>query len=73
LANGVVSRFVPVEPGEVVPTGIVVWGVGRGDVPDCDEQCALNGDVGSQRAAASGDPAILPIDGISPSGISVSL
>ncbi|GAQ41500.1 hypothetical protein MPS_5690 [Mycobacterium pseudoshottsii JCM 15466] len=36
LANSVVSRFLGVEPGEVVPSGIVVAGVGGGDVPDRD-------------------------------------
>ena len=42
LANSVVSRFLRVELGEVVAAGIVVGGVGRGDVRDRDEQCALN-------------------------------
>lgn len=58
LANSVVAGFLGVEAGEVVPAGVVVGGVGRGDVPDRDEQCALNGDVGFQGAAASGDPPI---------------
>ena len=52
LADGVVSRFLRVEAGEVVAAGIVVLGVGRGDVPDRDEQCALHGDVGFERATA---------------------
>jgi hypothetical protein len=32
LANSVVSRFLRVEPGEVVAAGIVIGGAGRGDV-----------------------------------------
>ncbi len=37
LADGIVSGFLGVEAGEVVTAGIVVGGVGRGDVPDRDE------------------------------------
>jgi hypothetical protein len=51
LADGVVSRFLRVELGEVVPTGIVVDAVGRGDVPDRDEQCATLALRGPRRVA----------------------
>ena len=34
LSDGVVSRFLGVEPGEVVAAGVLVGSVGRGDVPD---------------------------------------
>jgi hypothetical protein len=47
-----------VEAGEVVAAGIAVAGVGDGDVPDRDEQHALNGDVGFERATVGGDSAI---------------
>ncbi len=39
LADGVASRFLGVEPGEVVPAGMAVAGGGRGDVPDRNQQC----------------------------------
>ena len=45
LADGGASRFLGVEPGEVVPAGIAVAGGGRGDVPDRNQQCTLHGDV----------------------------
>ena len=57
LANSVVSGFLRFEAGELVAAGIVVGGVGRGDVPD-HEQCALKGAVGFERVAAGGDAAI---------------
>ena len=60
LANSVVSRFLRVEPGEVVAAGIVVGGVSRGDVPDRDEQCALNRDVRFEWASAGGDSKVMP-------------
>lgn len=47
-----------VEAGEVVATGIVVGGVGGGDMPDCGEQRAVNGDVGLEGAAAGGNAAV---------------
>lgn len=50
-ANGVISHFRRVEPGDVVATGIAVCGVGHGDAPDRDERYALNGNVGSHGAA----------------------
>ena len=52
LADGIVARFLRVEAGEVVAAGIVVSGVGRGDVPDRHQQRALHGDVGFERATA---------------------
>ena len=51
-------RFLRVEAGEVVTAGVVVGGVGGGDVPDRDEQCALYGDVGAQRSPTSGDTTV---------------
>lgn len=59
LSDGVGSCSRRVESREVVAAGIAVGGVGGGDVPDRDQQCALYGDVGAQRASASGDPTVL--------------
>lgn len=58
LANCLAACFLWVESGEVVATGIVVGGVGGGDVPDRDEQCPLDGDVGAQRTSTGCDPAV---------------
>lgn len=58
LADGVVSGFLGVEAGEVVAAGVVVGGVGGGDVPNRHQEGALYGDVGPQGSAAGSDAAV---------------
>src|SRR6476469_2116414 len=59
LSDGFGACFFGVEPGEVVRSGVEVGGIGGGHVPDRDEHGALDGDVCCERAAATGDPAVL--------------
>ena len=58
LVDGVVAGFLWVEAGVIVPAGVAVGGVGCGDVPDRDEQCALYGDVGFEWSAPAGDSSV---------------